>query len=202
MTLHTVMLDDVARQPWRNGGGHTRELLTWPVGAAVGAASPAVDWRLRVSVADISTDGPFSVFAGVHRAFAVLQGAGVRLGFGERVLRLTPDSAPCHFDGGAPPDCTLIHGPTLDLNLMVAATFGSARLQRADAQARTLPAGPRWRGVFVAEGEAWLQRGAEAAQVLTEGTLAWSDRCPNDWQLDGPLASPRAYWLSVGPRMP
>ncbi|MFG5407966.1 HutD family protein [Piscinibacter sakaiensis] len=38
-------------QPWRNGGGHTRELWTWP------ADGP---WQARLSVADIAADGPFS----------------------------------------------------------------------------------------------------------------------------------------------
>ena len=57
-------------QPWRNGGGVTRELLAWPDGG---------DWRVRVSVADIDADGPFSAFPGVERWFAVLEGAGVAL---------------------------------------------------------------------------------------------------------------------------
>lgn len=30
MTRHRIALDTVPRQPWRNGGGSTRELLAWP----------------------------------------------------------------------------------------------------------------------------------------------------------------------------
>ena len=54
MTLHRVRFDDLPPQPWRNGGGVTRALLTWP---------HADDWAVRVSVADITRDGPFSAFA-------------------------------------------------------------------------------------------------------------------------------------------
>jgi environmental stress-induced protein Ves len=61
-------------QTWRNGGGSTRELLAWPEAGA---------WQLRISVAEITRDGPFSAFAGVQRWFAVLRGDGVRLRLGE-----------------------------------------------------------------------------------------------------------------------
>jgi environmental stress-induced protein Ves len=41
--------------PWKNGGGVTRELLAWPGGG---------DWQVRISVAEIEADGPFSSFPG------------------------------------------------------------------------------------------------------------------------------------------
>jgi uncharacterized protein len=197
MTLHTVDLDQTPRQPWRNGVGNTRELLAWPLAPAGNAP-----WRVRVSVADIANDGPFSVFPGVLRAFAVLRGAGVRLIRDTRRVTLTVGSPPWHFDGGQPPQCELIGGSTVDLNLMVLASFGAPRMQRADASARLLAAGPRWRGVFIAEGQAWLQRGAEPAQALSAGQLAWSADCSNDWMLDGAGDPPLAYWLSVQPTTP
>lgn len=65
-----VGLDAVASTPWRNGGGATRELLAWP--------DPR-DWAIRLSVAEVERDGPFSQFPGVRRWFAVLSGGGVRL---------------------------------------------------------------------------------------------------------------------------
>ena len=34
MDLHLVRLQDCPAQPWRNGGGLTRELLAWPQGQA------------------------------------------------------------------------------------------------------------------------------------------------------------------------
>ena len=53
--------------PWKNGGGVTRELLRLPAGSGD-------DWTLRISVADIAADGPFSPFPGITRWFAVLTG--------------------------------------------------------------------------------------------------------------------------------
>jgi environmental stress-induced protein Ves len=106
-----VQADRVARQPWKNGGGQTRELLS---DAAAGAA-----WRWRISLADIEADGPFSAFPGVQRWFAVLSGAGVELRFGDGVRRVLAGDEALAFDGAAAPGCRLLDGPTRDLNLML-----------------------------------------------------------------------------------
>jgi hypothetical protein len=53
MSLEVISVYEVMPQPWRNGGGLTRELWTWP---------SAEGWWVRVSVADIEKDGPFSTF--------------------------------------------------------------------------------------------------------------------------------------------
>jgi len=120
-----IAVADAAAMPWRNGGGVTRELFTWP------AAASGAPWQLRISVADITQHGPFSAFAGIDRWFVVLQGAGVRLGLpaGERVL--TTDSAPLRFAGEDAPACALLHGATRDLNLMAQRAAGRAAMQRA-----------------------------------------------------------------------
>ena len=107
---HILGWADVPPQPWRNGGGVTRELLTWP---------PAADWQLRLSVAEVQRSGPFSAFPGVERWFAVLEGEGVELVWPGRVVVLRAGDAPCRFDGGQAPDCRLLGGATRDLNLML-----------------------------------------------------------------------------------
>ena len=101
---------DVAPVPWRNGGGLTRELLTWP--------SPQ-DWRCRLSVADIASEGPFSAFPGVARHFVVLEGDGVALAFDGEPVEQCPSNAPLVFDGALTPSCHLLGGPVRDLNLMI-----------------------------------------------------------------------------------
>ncbi len=119
-------------QPWRNGGGVTRELLAWPGGR--------VDWQLRISVADIDADGPFSRFPGVERWFAVLEGAGVELTIAGAVHRLVRGDAPLHFDGAAPAHARLIDGPTRDLNLMLRNAGGTMQCV-ADGAALGSPCG-------------------------------------------------------------
>lgn len=115
MTPLLVRADDAPPQPWRNGLGRTRELLARP--------APA-DWWVRVSVADIERDAPFSAFPGVERWFAVLKGAGVELHVGEAVHRLVRGDAPLRFDGAQPARCRLLDGPTRDLNLMLRGAWG------------------------------------------------------------------------------
>jgi environmental stress-induced protein Ves len=119
MNWQLVSLAEVPASAWRNGGGVTRELLAWP---------SAVDWQVRISVADVERDGPFSAFPGIARWFAVLDGAGVRLAFDDAQHELTPASAPLQFDGGCAVDCSLLQGATRDFNLMAAP--GRARLRR------------------------------------------------------------------------
>jgi hypothetical protein len=109
-----VHLENVAPQPWRNGGGQTRELLIWPDGGTGGG-----DWSLRISLADIRSDGPFSAFPGITRWFTVVHGRGVVLRFGAHTVTLGAGADPVRFDGAAAPGCTLIDGPTRDLNLML-----------------------------------------------------------------------------------
>lgn len=138
---HIVALQDVMAQPWRNGGGVTRELLAWaaPEGllheeaARQGGESSTSPWDLRVSVADITQDGPFSSFPGISRCFTVLEGAGVVLNLSGQDQTLSPASEPLAFDGAEAPGCRLVSGPTRDLNLMVRHSAGRAWMQRAVA---------------------------------------------------------------------
>jgi environmental stress-induced protein Ves len=111
-----IRVDDTPPQHWRNGGGWTRELLAWPSSS---------DWQVRVSVADIEADGPFSPFPGVQRFFAVLQGAGVELTVDGTVLRVQRDGPAVKFSGDAQTSCILVDGPTRDLNLMVRNEYGA-----------------------------------------------------------------------------
>ncbi|MBT0570950.1 HutD family protein [Curvibacter sp. CHRR-16] len=108
-------LASIAPTPWRNGGGTTRELLAWPSSA---------DWQLRLSVADIASDGDFSAYPGVQRWFAVLSGAGVVLHWPAQASQpahtetATPTSGVLQFDGATPPYGQLVDGPVQDFNLM------------------------------------------------------------------------------------
>jgi environmental stress-induced protein Ves len=135
--LRLIEAGRMAPQPWKNGGGSTRELLTLPAPAGSGAP-----WRLRLSLADISRDGPFSPFPGIVRWFAVLEGEGVDLRWAGKTLRRTRADPPLRFDGGDPPGCCLAAGPTRDLNLMVDERYGAYALELAGPQASTFAPAP------------------------------------------------------------
>lgn len=64
-------LQALPREPWKNQGGWTRTV------ASAQGADGQTDWR--VSVADITAAGPFSVFEGLDRQAVMLQGASLRL---------------------------------------------------------------------------------------------------------------------------
>lgn len=128
MSWRTVRLADMAPQRWKNGGGLTRELLAWP---------SAADWRVRLSVADITADGPFSAFEGVQRWFAVLEGDGVRLSVDGVATELRAGSPAFGFAGAASTGCKLLGGPTRDFNLMLRSATG--RLQRVQGQMHGKP---------------------------------------------------------------
>ena len=164
MTPRLVALADTPPVPWRNGGGLTRELLAWPDGG---------DWAVRVSVAEIGADGPFSAFPGVERWFAVLEGGGVALTIAGTERRCRAGDAPLSFSGDAPVDCRLLHGPSRDLNLMLR---GGARgvMQRAEP-------GVEW-------AEDWPQRGRYGVATRT---LEW-DLPAGPLRCDG-----TALWIGV-----
>ncbi|MFO1338283.1 MAG: HutD family protein [Burkholderiaceae bacterium] len=189
MSVQLVEWARVAPQPWRNGGGVTRELLAWPPGGG--------DWLLRVSVAEIERDGPFSPFPGVARCFAVLQGAGVVLGLAGGSETLTPASPPLAFDGAEAPSCRLVDGPTRDLNLMARHAAGRPQMRPARAGEQA-PPGARWCGLYAATACS-LDRAGEPAATLPAHSLAWCDTPGTRWGLapapPEAAAGLRAWWL-------
>lgn len=192
MRPRLITVDSRPAQPWRNGGGVTRELFAWPSGGP---------WRWRVSVADISQDGPFSAFEGVDRWFAVVQGAGVRLTLPDDAggtVDLRPDSAPLCFAGEAAPGCVLLDGATRDLNLMVSRAAGRASMQRVAVGPAWVSAAPL-RALFAAEPLS-LQIGGQAPMAVPAWTLAVSTQAAHErWQAHGATAAPQAWWLDFEP---
>jgi len=123
MTPRLVSLAAVPPTPWKNGGGVTRELLAWPSGDA---------WKVRISVAEIAADGPFSSFPGVARWFTVLEGGGVALAIDGVERRCRAGEAPLAFSGESSVDCRLLDGPSRDLNLMLRGVGGAMVAAIAD----------------------------------------------------------------------
>ncbi|MBN8508415.1 MAG: HutD family protein [Burkholderiales bacterium] len=188
MTLHVVRCDAVEPQPWKNGGGLTRELLAWPAGHA---------WSLRISVADIGADGPFSAFPGVERWFAVLEGAGVLLSLPDGRRMVQADSVPLKFRGETAPRCELLDGPTRDLNLMIMREAGRGGMQRAHAGEDFAPHAA-FRALFSADALTLQIDGADAARVPAM-SLLWADGGAHGvWRLVAE-SPPRAWWIHFEP---
>ena len=164
MTPTLTAMRDMPPQPWRNGGGFTRELLAWP---------DEHDWQLRISVADIEADGPFSNIPGVQRWFAVLPGGGVALTVDgvEHVCR--PGDDALQFSGSAAATARLLRGTSRDLNLMLRDLSGS--LHRA-VDAKSWKTGARQCGLYaVTKGRCIAD--AAAIDVPAE-SLLWFANAP------------------------
>jgi len=110
MSWQVIDQTNVPPNPWRNGGGMTRELVAWP---------SADNWHWRLSVAEVSQSGPFSNYQGVQRWFAVLSGDGVQLNMHDGNHNVDANGAPFFFDGAAAVHCHLLGSATQDFNLML-----------------------------------------------------------------------------------
>jgi environmental stress-induced protein Ves len=176
----TIRTADVAAQPWRNGGGVTRALLVQPRGDA---------WQVRISVADVTVNGPFSRFPGVTRWFAVLDGAGVVLTIGGVEHRCTAADPAVKFAGDAATRCRLIDGPTRDLNLMLRGVRGELR--------RVVP-GATWRpetrecGLYATAAGSCRWIGHADAEPMPADALRWWPAAPDALAFDG-----AGWWLSA-----
>ncbi|MEU6232810.1 HutD family protein [Kitasatospora sp. NPDC047058] len=113
--------------PWLNGGGVTREVAGSPAGAGL----DAFDWR--VSLADVASEGPFSVFAGIDRVITVVDGAGMALTVDGAEHRIDEPFRPFAFSGDAATDCRLLGGPVVDFNVMTRRGRTTADLALATA---------------------------------------------------------------------
>ena len=111
--MQIIRFADLKPQPWRNGGGVTRELASHrgPASSADGA------WDWRVSIADVTSAGEYSAFPGMERVLTVVEG---------ELLLLAVDGAehplekyrPFRFPGGAVSSSALPTGDVRNLNVI------------------------------------------------------------------------------------
>ena len=160
-----VRTADIPATPWQNGGGVQRDLFAWP---------SADDWRVRVGLAEIEADGPFSSFPRVQRCLAIVAGAGVELSIGGALHRVPAGANPVVFDGGAATTCRRLGGGgSTALNLMLRGLPGSIR---------ALNGGTNWGPRMAACGLYTLQAGrcrfVDEEIEVPEHALLWFDLAP------------------------
>jgi hypothetical protein len=126
--MQIIRFADLKSQPWRNGGGVTRELASHRVpssgtdsadGASSdnGAYSDNGAWDWRVSIADVTKAGDYSAFPGMERLLTVVEG---------ELLLLSVDGTehplekyrPFRFPGGAASSSALPTGDVRNLNII------------------------------------------------------------------------------------
>ena len=105
--------------PWKNGQGSTSQMSIYPNGSTLSAGD--FDWRL--STAEISSDGDFSIFPQFERLLLIWQGSGMHLN-----KKLLPPFVVHSFKGDEKIHAELVREKVKDLGLIydpkkVKATF-------------------------------------------------------------------------------
>lgn len=163
--MRLIDADAIAPTAWKNGGGSTRTLLALPAEDA---------WHLRVSMADVDQDGPFSPYPGVERWLALVDGPGMQLEFTHRTVTLTPLDPPLRFDGATAPFGRLLQAATRDLNLM---NKGGQAAMHAARPGRPWRARQQSCGLFALQAGHWSCADGRSA-ALGRHTLLWLDAAP------------------------
>jgi environmental stress-induced protein Ves len=159
-----VRRDEVAPQPWANGGGTTRELLR------------AEDGSWRVSLAEIERDGPFSTFPGRRRLLTVVDGVVLALVV-DGVEQVVEPRRPFAFEGDSEVSASIPEGPVRALNVIVDPAAASPHVTVLElGRGSALPIADD-QAALVLQGRAQVA-GVEASPYdLVEGPAEVTGRC-------------------------
>lgn len=112
MTAVVIREHDLVRVPWKNGGGTTAQVAAFPENEGF----ETFGWR--ISMADVASDGPFSVFPGIDRTLILVDGDSIELDVENVVYRLDRAAPKLSFSGDDRTAGRLPSGPIRDLNVM------------------------------------------------------------------------------------
>jgi uncharacterized protein len=112
MAARVVRSHDLIRVPWKNGGGTTAEVASFPEGSGF----ETFGWR--ISMADVASDGPFSPFPGIDRTLILVKGGRLELDVEGASIILDEPSSKLSFSGDDATVGRLLAGPIRDLNVM------------------------------------------------------------------------------------
>lgn len=165
--MEIIRFAELKPEPWRNGGGVTRELASHPKAAS--AQDGAWDWR--VSIADVGSAGDFSTFPGMERVLTVIDG---------ELLLLTVDGEehplekyrPFRFSGEAASASALPTGNIRDLNVIARA--GEFKGYTSIIELSKKRAHPVFEGqlAVLLEGKASVSPGAEPAESAASAEVS------------------------------
>lgn len=184
----TILLPKSHRKstPWKNGGGTTAEIAIAP------AAAGFDDFDWRISLATIAQSGGFSVFPGIDRTLALVEGAGVALQIDAAPLFNLDAAHPLiRFAGEAAVHATVANGATTDFNVMTRRSSCSHQVETLTfSGSYNLARRSSTTLLFVVGGDQVLcQSGAEASQLqLHDALLLTPDDAPA-WTLQAPTTS-------------
>ena len=121
--IEVFKADQYTKMLWKNGAGYTLEIAR-----NVGDAD--FDWR--ISMADVTTSGPFSLFPNKQRIISVLNGQGMVLHVDNLPAKTLKQGDIFAFHGESQVHSELVDGVIRDLNLIYDPAKFHARFQRVD----------------------------------------------------------------------
>ncbi|HET9819287.1 MAG TPA: HutD family protein [Rhodanobacteraceae bacterium] len=176
--LRVVQHHEQRDEPWANGTGRTTVILREPDSA---------DWTVRISVANVETEGPFSELPDTRRTLVPLD-APMTLRFPDGSERHAARFGVLRFEGSPAPCGVLPEGPTRDFNLMLRGKARGEVSARTLVDSMLLPTGRgvRWL-VYVVAGRVTLRTDTAPGPTLGPGdaVLVPADRTANRTVLAG-----------------
>lgn len=121
--IEVFKADQYTKMLWKNGAGYTLEI-------ARNVGDTDFDWR--ISMADVTTSGPFSLFPNKQRIISVLNGQGMVLHVDNLPAKTLKQGDIFAFHGESQVHSELVDGVIRDLNLIYDPAKFHARFQRVD----------------------------------------------------------------------
>ncbi|MDV4153908.1 HutD/Ves family protein [Rhizobium brockwellii] len=188
--MRVLRAGDHKRMPWKNGKGQTVEIAVCPPDASIN------DFDWRISMATVAEDGPFSIFPGIDRTLAILDGKGMVLDVaGSTPVLLTMASDPLAFPADIPVAARLEDGEITDLNVMTRRDGLTHTLIRIDVDgSKTVPLPPSTCLFLCHRGTLSFWRDGETGALAAGDALLIEDAAATVLEIDGEA---RCYLASI-----
>jgi environmental stress-induced protein Ves len=181
MMKRIVKKSEYRQMRWANGGGLTDELFVH-----CDPDSGRLLWRM--SMADVSLDGPFSQFDGYDRILVLLSGRGLNLRFdGGNAVDLGEIYDQVSFYGDVATYATLRAGPIKDFNLIVdRKTFGASVSILRESDNLLVPENVETLAVLAMENDVVVTEPCKQDNSIPRGDLFIAQKPkPGEWNFDG-----------------
>ncbi|MDO7482364.1 HutD family protein [Acinetobacter baumannii] len=118
--IELIRADQYTKMLWKNGAGFTLEIAR---------SQGNTDFEWRISMADVTTSGPFSLFPNKQRIISVLDGEGMVLHVDNLPAKKLKQGDIFAFHGESQVQSELVDGAIRDLNLIYDPAKFHARFQ-------------------------------------------------------------------------
>ncbi|OCY51247.1 HutD family protein [Acinetobacter pittii] len=118
--IELIRADQYTKMLWKNGAGFTLEIAR---------SQDEADFDWRISMADVTTSGPFSLFPNKQRIISVLDGQGMVLHVDDLPAKKLKQGDIFAFHGESQVQSKLVDGAIRDLNLIYDLAKFHARFQ-------------------------------------------------------------------------